>query len=52
MMRGAVSSSPWTWPRRQRNLVAADREGGFATYRLVERNLEGLVYCLENCSRG
>jgi hypothetical protein len=32
--------------------VAADREGGFATYRLVERNLEGLVRCMEHCGRG
>jgi ArsR family transcriptional regulator len=37
---------------RHNGLVAADREGGFATYRLVERNLAGLVHCMENCGRG
>jgi DNA-binding transcriptional ArsR family regulator len=37
---------------RHHGLVAADREGGFASYRLVERNLEGLVHCMEHCSRG
>lgn len=36
---------------RHNGLVAADREGGFATYRLVERNLEGLVHCMEHCAR-
>lgn len=36
---------------RHNGLVAADREGGFATYRLVERNLEGLVDCMEHCGR-
>ncbi|MBK9519442.1 MAG: winged helix-turn-helix transcriptional regulator [Anaeromyxobacter sp.] len=36
---------------RGHGLVAADREGGGATYRLVERNLEGLVTCMEKCSR-
>jgi len=36
---------------RHNGLVAADREGGFATYRLVERHLEGLVHCMENCGR-
>jgi DNA-binding transcriptional ArsR family regulator len=36
---------------RHNGLVAADREGGFATYRLVERNLEGLVHCMEHCGR-
>jgi ArsR family transcriptional regulator len=34
---------------RSHGLVAATREGGFATYRLVERNLEGLVRCMEKC---
>jgi ArsR family transcriptional regulator len=37
---------------RSHGLVAADREGGYATYRLVERNLEGLVHCMERCRRG
>jgi DNA-binding transcriptional ArsR family regulator len=36
---------------RSHDLVAATREGGFATYRLVERNLRGLVRCMEKCSR-
>jgi DNA-binding transcriptional ArsR family regulator len=36
---------------RHNGLVAADREGGFATYRLVERHLEGLVRCMEHCGR-
>ncbi len=36
---------------RHNGLVAADREGGFATYRLVERNREGLVHCMEHCGR-
>jgi len=36
---------------RHHGLVAADREGGFATYRLVERNLAGLVGCMERCGR-
>lgn len=36
---------------RQGGLVAVDREGGFATYRLLERNLEGLVHCMEHCGR-
>jgi ArsR family transcriptional regulator len=36
---------------RSTGLVAADRQGGFATYRLLERNLETLVHCMENCSR-
>ena len=36
---------------RHNGLVAADREGGFATYRLVERHLVGLVRCMENCGR-
>ena len=36
---------------RHNGLVAADREGGFATYRLVERHLEGLVHCMEHCGR-
>ncbi len=36
---------------RGHGLVAADRRHGFATYRLVERNLEGLVACMERCGR-
>jgi DNA-binding transcriptional ArsR family regulator len=36
---------------RSHGLVAADRRDGFATYRLVERNLEGLVACMERCAR-
>ena len=36
---------------RNSGLVASDREGGGATYRLVERNLEGLVRCMESCGR-
>jgi DNA-binding transcriptional ArsR family regulator len=36
---------------RGHGLVAVTREGGFATYRLVERNLEGLVRCMEKCGR-
>jgi len=36
---------------RGHGLVAADRRDGFATYRLVERNLEGLVACMERCAR-
>jgi ArsR family transcriptional regulator len=36
---------------RGHGLVAADRHDGFAIYRLVERNLEGLVACMERCRR-
>jgi DNA-binding transcriptional ArsR family regulator len=36
---------------RSHGLVAADRRDGFATYRLLERNLEGLVACMERCGR-
>jgi ArsR family transcriptional regulator len=36
---------------RSHGLVAARRESGFATYRLVERNLRGLVRCMEKCDR-
>jgi DNA-binding transcriptional ArsR family regulator len=36
---------------RSHGLVAASREGGFATYRLVEQNLRGLVRCMEKCGR-
>ncbi len=36
---------------RNNALVAATRANGFATYRLVERNLEGLVRCMERCGR-
>jgi len=34
---------------RSHGLVAANRAGGFARYRLVERNLRGVVRCLEKC---
>ena len=34
---------------RSRGLVAASRQGGFATYRIVEQNLRGLVRCMERC---
>jgi len=36
---------------RSHGLIAARREGGFARYRLVERNLRGLVRCMEKCDR-
>jgi DNA-binding transcriptional ArsR family regulator len=36
---------------RSHGLVAATRAGGFARYRLVEKNLRGLVRCMENCDR-
>jgi len=36
---------------RSHGLVAANRDGGYATYRLVERNLRGLVRCMEKCER-
>jgi ArsR family transcriptional regulator len=36
---------------RGHGLVSAEREDGFATYRLLERNLEGLVSCMERCGR-
>lgn len=36
---------------RSHGLVAATRTGGFAHYRLVEKNLRGLVRCMENCDR-
>ena len=36
---------------RSHGLVSARREGGFARYRLVERNLRGLVRCMEKCER-
>ena len=36
---------------RSHGLVAATRSGGFARYRLVEKNLRGLVRCMENCDR-
>jgi ArsR family transcriptional regulator len=36
---------------RHNGLVAADREGGFATYRLLERRLETLVGCMQHCGR-
>ena len=34
---------------RSHGLVAATRARGFARYRLVERNLRGLVRCMEKC---
>jgi len=34
---------------RSRGLVAANRQGGFARYRIVEQNLRGLVRCMEKC---
>jgi ArsR family transcriptional regulator len=34
---------------RSHGLVAARRERGFARYRLVERNLRGLVRCMQHC---
>ncbi len=36
---------------RTHGLVAARREAGFARYRIVERNLRGLVRCMEKCDR-
>ncbi len=36
---------------RSHGLVAANREAGFARYRIVEQNLRGLVRCMENCDR-
>jgi ArsR family transcriptional regulator len=36
---------------RSHGLVAATRSGGFARYRLVEKNLRGLVRCMEGCDR-
>ena len=36
---------------RHNGLVAADRAGGFARYRLLEPNLVGLVGCMERCGR-
>lgn len=36
---------------RSHGLVAATRPGGFARYRLVERNLRGLVRCMEKGER-
>jgi ArsR family transcriptional regulator len=36
---------------RSHGLVAATRTGGYARYRLVEKNLRGLVRCMENCDR-
>jgi DNA-binding transcriptional ArsR family regulator len=36
---------------RSHGLVAARRSGGFARYRLVEKNLRGLVRCMEKCDR-
>ena len=36
---------------RGHGLVAATRSGGYARYRLVEKNLRGLVRCMENCDR-
>ena len=36
---------------RSHGLVAARRAGGFARYHLVEKNLRGLVRCMEKCDR-
>jgi ArsR family transcriptional regulator len=36
---------------RNLGLVAATREGGFATYRLAEPALLELVGCMEHCTR-
>jgi ArsR family transcriptional regulator len=36
---------------RSNGLVAASREGGFATYRLTEPSLRDLVGCMERCER-
>ena len=36
---------------RGHGLVAVNRAGGFAEYRLVEPNLRGLVRCMEKCER-
>jgi ArsR family transcriptional regulator len=35
---------------RSHGLVAVDRRGGFARYRLLEKNLKGLVSCMERCA--
>jgi DNA-binding transcriptional ArsR family regulator len=35
---------------RSNGLVSADRENGFAHYRLEEANLRGLVACMERCA--
>jgi len=37
---------------RSHGLVAVDRVNGFAHYRLQEKNLRGLVACMEKCSAG
>jgi ArsR family transcriptional regulator len=34
---------------RDRGLVAAERENGFARYRLAEPQLENLLCCMEKC---
>ncbi len=34
---------------RSHGLVAARRDRGFARYRLLERNLRGLVRCMQKC---
>ncbi len=36
---------------RSHGLVAARREHGFARYRLTERNLRGLVRCMQDCGK-
>jgi len=36
---------------RSNRLVAAEREHGFAVYRLVESHLRNLIRCLEGCER-
>jgi DNA-binding transcriptional ArsR family regulator len=35
---------------RSHGLVSADRANGFAHYRLEEKNLRGLVSCMEKCA--
>ncbi|WP_176063132.1 ArsR/SmtB family transcription factor [Anaeromyxobacter diazotrophicus] len=36
---------------RSQGLVEAERENGFARYRLIEPNLRTLVACMEGCAR-
>ncbi len=36
---------------RSHGLVAASRAQGFSRYRIVEKNLHGLVRCMEKCRR-
>ncbi len=37
---------------RSHGLVTARRDHGFARYRLLERNLRGLVRCMQRCGEG